>query len=361
MKPLKFKLIAFLALSLCVGTLVSAQSKLSKDLKKEYQVTSSASLVLDNRYGSINIKDWDRNIVSIEVVISVENPRQETAQRYLDYINVEFSESDGVITARTTIDERYGRAGTRTIVFNDENKLSIDYTVNMPRNLKVSISQRYGDVFINELSGEMSLNVRYGNLTVNKLTRGNVSPLAAINLAYSKGSVAEAGWLNLDLKYSEIKIDKAQALVIVSKYSRINVDRSSSVVANSRYDRYALGTLNNFVINGGYTNVNVETVRNRIEIESRYGGVRIDNVPAGFGRISITSSYTNVTVGIASAASYQLTGKVAYGNIRYPSTGRVNRTAGSTETNVNGFVGSDEKTASEVVVNARYGNVNLVR
>lgn len=361
MKPLKFKPIVLLVLTLCAGTLLSAQSKLSKELKKEYQVTKSTSLVLDNRYGSINIKDWDRNVVSIEVVVTVENPRQETAERYLDYISVDFSEQDGVITAKTSIDERYGRSGTRTIIINNENKLSIDFTVSMPKDLKTTISQRYGDVFINELSGEMVVDVRYGNLTVNKLTRGNISPLAAINLAYSKGSVAEAGWLNLDLKYSEIKIDQAQALVIVSKYSRINVDRSSSLVANSRYDRYTLGTLNNFVINGGYTNVNAETIRNRIEIESRYGGVRIDNVPAGFNRISINSSYTNVTVGIAPSANYQLTGKASYGNIRYPSTGRINRIAGNTETNVNGFIGSDEKTASEVVVNARYGNVNLVR
>jgi hypothetical protein len=360
MKPLKFKTV-LLALLLFSGTFVFAQNKLTKEIKKEYQVSANSHLILQNRYGSINIKDWDKNSVSIDVVITVENPKKETAEKYLEYITIDFSEEGDIIRAVTNIDEKYGRAGTRTIVINSENKLSIDYTVNMPKNLKISVSQRYGDVFINELTGEVAVDIRYGNLTANKLTRGNVKPLANISLSYSKGTISEASWLNLDLKYAEIKIDQSQALVLVTKYSRINADKSSSVVATSKYDRYTLGNLNNLVINGAYTNINAESISNRLELESRYGGVKIDKMPAGFGKIIINSSYTNVSVGIDAAASYQLNGNASYGSIKYPSTGRISRIAGNKDTTVNGFVGTDENSSSEVIINARYGNVNLVR
>lgn len=360
MKPLKFKFV-LLALLLFSGTFVFAQNKLTKEIKKEYQVSASSHLILQNRYGSINIKDWDKNSLSIDVVITVENPKKETAEKYLEYISIDFSKEGDVIKAITNIDENYGRAGTRTIVINSDNKLSIDYTVNMPKDMKISISQRYGDVFINELSGEVAVDIRYGNLTANKLTRGNLKPLANISLSYSKGTIAEASWLNLDLKYAEIKIDQSQALVLVTKYSRINAETSSSVVATSKYDRYTLGNLNNLVINGAYTNINAESISNRFEVESRYGGVKIEKMPATFGKISINSSYTNVSVGIDPAASYQLTGNAAYGSIKYPSTGKISRIAGNKDTSVSGYVGTDDKSASEVVINTRYGNVNLVR
>lgn len=360
MKPLKFK-VFILTLFLFSGTFVFSQNKLTREVKKDFNVTANSHLVLENRYGSINIKDWEKNSVSIEVVITVENSRKETAERYLEYITVDFSEVGDVIKASTNIDEKFGRSGTRTIVINNENKLSIDYTVSLPKDLKISISQRYGDVFINELSGEVAVDIRYGNLTANKLTRGNLKPLVNISLSYSKGTISEANWLNLDLKYSEIKVDQSQALVLVTKYSRISAEKSSSVVANSRYDRYTLGNLNNLVINGAYTNINVESIINRLEVETRYGGVKVEKIPAGFGKISINSNYTNVSVGIDPSASYQLKGNAAYGNIKYPSTGKVSRIAGNTETSLNGYVGNNERSASEVLVNTRYGNVNLVR
>ena len=361
MKPLKFKLIVLLSfLTFFYGSGL-AQNKLSKELKKEFAVNENSQLVLDNRYGSITVKDWDKNLVSIEVLITVENSRKETAERYLEYIDIEFSKEEDVIKAKTLIDERYGRSGTRSIVINSDNKLSVDYTVNMPKNLKANISQRYGDVFINELTGEVSMDIRYGNLTINKLTRGNDKPLAFVSLAYSKGFIAEANWLNVDMKYSEIKVDRSQAIVVVSKYSKLYADNSSSVVANSRYDRYNLGDLNNLVINGAYTNIDVNSVSNRLEVETRYGGVKVARIPANFNKISIKTNYANVNLGIAAAASYILDGNVAYGNINYPSNNKVSKISGNRETKVNGLIGTNERTGSEVSINARYGNVSLVR
>lgn len=360
MKPLKFKLFLFLLISNFTLTLVSAQNKLTKELKKEFQVDANTHLILQNKYGSINVKDWDNNAVTIDVVITVENSKKETAETSLELINVEFSQVGNVIKAITTIDEKYGRSGTKSFIFNN-NRISVDYTVYMPRNLKVDISQKYGDVFINELSGEVSVDVRYGNLTANKIARGNTKPLSSVSLAYSKGTIAEANWLNLDLKYSEIKVDQSQAMVIVSKYSKINAERVSSIVANSKYDRYTLGTLNNLVITSSYTNISVETLNKKIEIESRYGGVKINTIPSGFGKIIVNGSYTNVTLGIEPTASYQLEGNVAYGKINFPSVGSVNRIASNTVTTISGYVGTHEQSGSEVNINIRYGNVNLVR
>jgi len=205
------------------------------------------------------------------------------------------------------------------------------------------------------------MDIRYGNLTINKLTPGNDKPLAFVSLAYSKGFIAEANWLNVDMKYSEIKVDRSQAIVVVSKYSKLYADNSSSVVANSRYDRYNLGDLNNLVINGAYTNIAVNSISNRLEVETRYGDVKVARIPVNFNKISIKTNYTNVNLGIAEAASYQLNGNVAYGNINYPSNNKVSRISGNRETTVNGLVGTNEKTGSEVSINARYGNVNLVR
>ena len=47
----------------------------------------------------------------------------------------------------------------------------------------------------------VNLDIKYGNLTAGKLTRGNIKPLNSLNLAYGKGTIDEAGWLDLTVRY----------------------------------------------------------------------------------------------------------------------------------------------------------------
>ena len=361
MKTLKFKIYLLLLSSFLIFPRGYGQNTLTREFEKEFPVKATSKLVLDNRYGSITVKDWDQKKVAIEVIITVENAKRESAERYLDMINIDFSQDGDEISVITRIDEKSGRAGSRWFVVNNENKLSIDYTVQMPKDLALELRQRYGDAYISELTGQVDIDIRYGNLTMGTLTRGNNNPLPSVSLSYSKGSIAKANWLNLDLKYSEVKLDKAQAVIVVSKYSRITIEESSSVVANSRYDRYTLGELNNLVINGAYTNINATSISNKTEIETRYGGVKIDKIPSGFAQITINSSYTNVNMGIDPGASYQLSGNVSYGNINYPQGAKVSRISKNSNTTVTGNIGNDESSNSAVTINVRYGNINLVR
>ena len=74
-------------------------------------------------------------------------------------------------------------------------------TVKMPVGTDLTLSNKYGNTDIDELHGLVNLDIKYGNLTAGKLTRGNVKPLNKLNLAYGKGSIDEAGWLDLNDRY----------------------------------------------------------------------------------------------------------------------------------------------------------------
>lgn len=348
------------ALAFLPATLVLAQHKLTRELKQEYRVTAGSHIILENIYGSINIKDWDKKFVAIHIIISVESRDRRTAERSMESIEVEFSKVGEIIKAITKVDKRFGNMQSG-IFSSNGNRLSIDYTVNMPRNLKIDISQKFGDVFITELNGEMKVEVQYGNFNANKLSRGNVKPLASVTMAYSEGNIAEANWLDLNLKFSGLRIERAHTLNFDTEYSRIFAEDISSITAISKYDRYTLGILNYLDINSKFTNINAERLNKRLEIEASYGGVGVDKIPAGFETLKVNSSYGNITLGIEPTASYMLTGYAAFGKINFPSTGRVNLISGNTDTRVNGFVGTNEKTKSEVIITTRFGNVNLYR
>ena len=58
-----------------------------------------------------------------------------------------------------------------------------------------------------------------------------------LNIAYGKGTIEEAGWLNLTERYvGSMEIEKSQALLLDSKYSKLALGETSSMVGESKYD-----------------------------------------------------------------------------------------------------------------------------
>ncbi len=358
MKALKSKsLLLLLSIQLFViFTATAAVQEYTKNLHKEYPADENTLLIIQNRFGNVNINNWDKNEIVIDVIIKVDHKDEEKAKELLNYLNVEFSHDSNVISAITSIDERFNR----NISFGDSRKeFSIDYEVKMPKNTKLDIENKYGNLFINEITGHAMISVKYGNLKANKIIRDNTKPLSEVELAYSDGYIEEIEWLKLTMKYSKLEVEKSKALIAITKYSKLYVTKSSSIVCESKYDVYKIGSLANFVTTAAYTDFKFDEITKKIEIENRYGGFSVGYVPKDFEFIDIQNEYGSVKLGIDANASYQVIGNAKYGDIDYPTTGRVSRIKESTELNIEGTVGSDQNTSSKINIITKYGSIKL--
>ena len=335
------------------GLLHAQESGLSKTFKESFSTNKNSLLTIDNKYGNVDIHDWDENSVEIEVLVLVDNVSDERAEKILSYINVELSQSGDEIVARTTFDDKMGKART------DNQKLEINYTVNMPKDISLNLSNKYGSVFITELTGHAIINVKYGKLNAGKLMRGNEKPLTEVNLAYSNGVIEEAGWLKSNIKYGKLEIEKTRALIVYSKYSHIFVDEASSVVSESKYDEFGLGSISNFVINTEYSNIKIRELKKKLECVTQYTTCTVEHIPAGFESINIDTKYGGYKLGIDPAASYNLEGYAGYAKISYPDAGRVSRISENNSMKVNGTVGTDDNPQSTVKVSTKYAGVRL--
>ena len=175
------------------------------------------------------IQSWDKDQIVIDVKVTVDMPNKEKAQKFLDHIDVQFSEGTNVISAKTVIDDKFNFTG-----WGDSKKFSIDYTIKMPVKTDLTLANKYGNTDIDELHGLMNLDIKYGNLTAGKLTRGNIKPLSKINIAYGKGTIDETGWLDLTERYvGRMDIAKSQAILLDSKYSKLSSVRQAQLLAKA--------------------------------------------------------------------------------------------------------------------------------
>ncbi len=357
MKALIFKTV--LTLCMFIGSTavqLKAQQEFTKEFHKEYDANAQTRLFLNNKYGSIDVKDWDRQQIMIDVHVIVRNTSEERADRLLESIDVRFSTEVNEIRAETRIDDRFSRSVNR----GNDNSFEINYTVQMPKEVNLELYNKFGNVFISELSGEALIDVKYGKLTVNKLNRGNVKPLNTVNLDYSSSSsISECNWLRTNIKYSKLTIDRATAIVNFSSYSKLFVDEASSIVIEGKYDGYEFGKLSNLVINTEYSGLRTKELIHKLDVVSKYTDFRIESIPASFESINVDSRYGTIRLGIDPEASYKLDGEASYARIFFHDTGRVSRIQENTSMKVSGMVGTNPNPSAMVRINTRYGNVRL--
>ncbi len=337
--------------------MTATAEEISKDYHKELTPGPNSTLSITNKFGDVVTETWAENRIVVDVKVTVENSSAEKAKRIMDMIDVKFTETDGNLTAETLFDEDFSSSK-----WGDNNHFSIDYNIKMPAGVNLTVINKYGNADIDELSGLVNIDVKYGNLYANKLTRGNVKPLNTLSVAYGKADVHELNWADITSRYcGQFNIDAASALLIDSKYSKVSIGDASSVVCESKYDGYTVSNVNNFVAVCGYTNVSVESVSKKLDVQTKYGNLIVEKIPAGFDKVSINAAYCSVKLGIESSACYVLKAESKYGGIKVddenfePTT----RIIGNTSSEVSGKVGKCQNPVATVNVSASYGSVTL--
>ncbi len=356
MKTLKSKFLLSLLL-IAVVSLTANASEVSKKLNHEFKIDENSTLVLQNKYGKIDVQNWSEKKISIEVEIVIQHPDKEKAEKLLEYLDVNFSTSGNECKAVTIINDKFNKLKGNN--WGNGKKFHINYTVKMPKDLDLDLYNKYGDVFIDELTGFSKINVKYGNLQANKILRNKTKPLSSIILGYGKGNVSEVGWMKIEIKYSKLEIEKSRALVVQSKYSKLYIDEASSIVSESKYDTYEIGTIDNFVIEGAYSGYKIGYLGKKLSLDTKYTGTTVEKIPASFELIKISNSYGGIKLGIVSDASYHLKGESRYAKISFPSSNNMNRIEKSSSATYDGIVGSSSNPEAKIVITTSYGSVKL--
>jgi hypothetical protein len=245
--------------------------------------------------------------------------------------------------------------------FGPDGGVEINYTVSMPVTVPLNLSNKYGNVFIDELTSTSTIDIKYGKLTANKILHDSKDPLTKVYLSYSNGTIQETKWIELDIKYSKINITNSKALALVSKYSKIYVTNASSIVSESKYDTYEIGNLNNFVTTAAYCHVDIGELSSKLQVDTKYTDVIINRISPNFENIKIANSYGTYKLGIDSEASYLLNSYSKYCSVIYPEdVAKVSRFNESNELKINGTIGKQQSPKAEVSITSNYGNIRLI-
>jgi len=341
----KSLLLSMLLISV-VSFSISAQEA-RKQYTENYSVNKGATLITDTKYSGLELLTWDKNEVDILVEVEVKASSQDRAEAALKKIEAIIEKSGNNVSLELELDDGWSRRVD----------VEINITIKAPAWINLDMESSYGDLFIQENSGLVILDLKYANLKCGGLSRGNTKPYSVLELAYSDITIDKAGWLELEVAYSDVEIGQSDMLFLENKYSKFSGERAGGIVAEGAYDKYYFDEVDSFVGELKYSGIKFQKLNKNLNVSSSYTPVKIFQLARDFEEVEASLSYGNFYVELEPGTAFKFDGKARYGNVNIKDAAGLSRVVENNEVHVWGNVGSNPKATMEVVT--KYGNSEI--
>ena len=342
MRP-KFKLLVLFAVFCALS---SQAGEYTRKIHGAFVKAQIQALDVTNKFGTITINDFGGDSVVVDAVITIENATEKRAQYLLEQIQVSIRRTGPLLKAETIIKDD----------FKSKEKFSIDYTINIPADRDLTITNKFGNLVLNNLNANGQFYISYGNLNAGNLKAPDGKHIL-MDVAYGKADIGSVNRMLTEIRYSKLFLNEAKSLNVDSKYSGLNIRTIGELLLESKYDGIEIEKIKTLKANSKYTNYNIGELGQKLLIDTEYGGVRIQEVTAGFESIEVTNSYGGIEIGLGNK-DYFIDASCDYCDITYPEEKfRGNREKRNNSFYLRGNVGPE--TNKKVVIRSRYGGIKL--
>lgn len=341
--------LALMLLFVIWSAILSAQAqKTSKSINKSFQVNRDAELIVDNSFGKIHCEVWDKNEVVVEAEITAVASSLKESERLLANVKVDIRGNADKVEAITTMEEKSSR-GNKSVV-------TVDYSIKLPRTLRLNLSNKFGDIFLDENAGSSLINLSYGNLQANRLAGQNHE----LNMKFSKGNLGTAEHLKLEVSYSELRAREITKLAVDSKFSTLEIENTSVVSQESQYDTSELGETREVKSVAKFSTIRIGSVSEQLDLDMKYGGCTVKEIGPSFKQVKVTNSFGNIDLQFNPQSSFQLDAASSFGGVTFPKGSDITVDETShTSRSYKGTIGKESRPQRVVNISTRNGDVNI--
>lgn len=341
--------------------------EINKRITKEFASNVATTLDVNNVYGKITLKTWDRSFVHVDALVTVKANSKSTAQEKLDEISIILKQAGNNISASTEIASSNSSWWSSLWNGNNNVNIEINYTIQLPENLKINLENKYGNIYLPDYKGKTSITLKYGNLEGRNIENGLM-----LELSYSNATMGSVDNIVGDIAYSDYRGNHSNSVKITSKYSKVYLDDVKSMTSSSKYDHYKLGEIGSLTMTGAYDDVQVSSLSsgtinvkysgveilslsNSLNMDISYGSLVVSNLKTSFKNMNINTSYAPIKLYGMVASKVVIDGKYCDVN-----TGAdfIQKTKSSKESSIS-IIGYkiSERTNAQINITSQYGDV----
>ncbi|WP_203583740.1 hypothetical protein [Flagellimonas sediminis] len=315
----RYRMILWIALLLVSVHFGMAQEKVFKTIEKSFPLTNSDEFRLENKYGNVTLKGWDQNKVLVNISITVNHRKKESAEDLLERINPNIKTSNGYISIVSEITNK--NTGWFADLLNSANPIDFDrshvqinYEVYLPQKAGLKITNRFGDVVIENCSGTLNTLIEHGDLWI-----GESLNKADIVLRYGKVRAKDLNYADLDLKIGELDMENSKNLRLRSDGTEIHMNSVNSLEVYSNKDNISINEVGSLFGNLEFTTFKLERLAGDADMKMKIADFQVYNIINPSAEISIQQESADITLTV-SHFSHRFTATLEQGVVRLPKS-----------------------------------------
>lgn len=303
---MNYKKIISLALIIFSFNILSAQIESeTRSYIKTVPVGKETTLEVYNKYGTIQITQWNKDSVYIKAEVKAIGPNKEKLHRMSEGIIVSITESKYIVRAQTEFTQNMNSLfeqfkGMTSKLISYDSKVEIDYFISMPEYLNLKLENKYGDLYLENTSGKLEASLSNGSFKANSINKSCV-----LSFAFCNASINYIASGKVNSSFAEITIERADELDILSTSSRIDINKAGVVDFESRRDKFFFSNTGKLRGKSYFTDFRLDSLKTEININTMYGNIDVELINKGFESINIASSYTDINLEIDPGSSYE--------------------------------------------------------
>ncbi|SEM11330.1 hypothetical protein SAMN04487910_4139 [Aquimarina amphilecti] len=319
MKDIFYKKLIILVLILFTGHYTNGQEKLSKSIQKIYDFSNAGELQLENKYGNIIINGWDQNKAKVTIDITVSKKDKDDAKDLLGRIQPILNTSDDFLSIFLNIEEKsdsfFSKVFNRVNPFDfDKGNIQIDYHIYLPVNAEIQLTNKFGDIIINDWNGKLKTNLQHGDMWIN-----NEIMNANIELKFGKLHTKSITYGKIELKNSEFDHETSKNLRVISSGSTITIKQVDNLEIYSSKDKVSIETIDEIKGELEFTNIIIEKLKNTINLTMDVADFRVEKILKQNADININQKSSEVNINI-SELNFDFSASLEQGLLRIPKT-----------------------------------------
>ncbi len=302
---MNYKIIIMINIILLIFRSLSAQSDTEvRTFMKTVHVGKETSLEVNNKYGSIHISPWNKDSASIRAEIKAVASGYDKLEKMFDGITINITETSYLVRAQTdftqninTLFESFKGMTSKFISY--DSHVEINYFINIPDYINLRIENKYGDVYMENNTGNFSVTVSNGSFKANSLGKGS-----SVTISFCDATINSIGSGKINASFSDLIIGETGDLTINSISSRYEIKKASIIMTESKRDKFFIDNIESIKGNSYFTDFKMSNLRKELDLITRYGSINADNIEKRFEFIDINSGYSDISLRFEQGSSY---------------------------------------------------------
>jgi hypothetical protein len=139
--------------------------KAQKVVFKKLTIAKGVQLSINNQYGDVVVQRWKHLSALVQVTTTGQSKKLARANMLVRFVSIKANNKPGEISLETAIDTEKQRIDPSS-----GEQCHISYQLFVPADLKLSITNRFGNVHIKSFDGDLILDEKFGDLKVEHTT-----------------------------------------------------------------------------------------------------------------------------------------------------------------------------------------------